>query len=250
VGTAGLRRAANADEFLTAARARAGVDVEIVSGEEEARLAYQAATAPLGAAHGSLAVFDSGGGSSQFTFGRDGLVSERFSVDVGSVTLTDRFGLADVTSAETLSRAHAEAVRALGRLRDRSPPDALVGLGGAVTNLVAVQHSLVPYDPDVVRGATLEHTEVERQIELYRSRRADERRRIPGLQPQRAEVILAGACIVRAVLELLGRDALEASDRGLRHGLLPARFPVPRPSPTTRPASPITQPRIPVGGAP
>jgi uncharacterized membrane protein len=137
-------------------------------------------------------------------------------------------------------------VHALQRLGGRSPPHALIGLGGAVTNLVAVQHALVPYDPEVVRGATLDRAEVERQIELYRSRGADARRQIPGLQPQRAEVILAGACIVRGVLELLGRDALQASDRGLRHGLVVARFPAPPPSPTGRHASPTTHTRAPL----
>ena len=72
VGTAGLRIAANSDEFLDAVRARCGVEIEVISGEEEARLAYRAATSALGPRGGSLAVFDTGGGSSQFTFGRAG----------------------------------------------------------------------------------------------------------------------------------------------------------------------------------
>ena len=70
----------------------------------------------------------------------------------------------------------------------------------------------------------LDRAEIDRQIELYRTRDADERREIVGLQPKRAEVILAGACIVRTVLEKLGRDSLTVSDRGLRHGLLVERF--------------------------
>ena len=74
------------------------------------------------------------------------------------------------------------------------------------------------------RGAVLEAEEVERQIELYRTRSAEQRREIVGLQPKRAEVILAGACIVRTVLDKLGRDSLTASDRGLRHGLMLERF--------------------------
>ena len=69
----------------------------------------------------------------------------------------------------------------------------------------------------------LDRAEIDRQIELYRTRTADERRAIVGLQPKRAEVILAGACIVRTVLEKLGRDSLTVSDRGLRHGLLESR---------------------------
>ena len=70
----------------------------------------------------------------------------------------------------------------------------------------------------------LDLAEIDRQIELYRTRSDEERREIVGLQPKRAEVILAGACIVRTVLEKLGRESLVVSDRGLRHGLLVERF--------------------------
>jgi exopolyphosphatase/guanosine-5'-triphosphate,3'-diphosphate pyrophosphatase len=97
-------------------------------------------------------------------------------------------------------------------------------MGGAVTNLTAVKHELETYDPSVIQGATLEAGEVDRQIELYRTKTADERREIAGLQPKRAEVILAGALIVRTVLAELGRDRLTVSDRGLRHGVLAERF--------------------------
>ena len=97
-------------------------------------------------------------------------------------------------------------------------------MGGAITNLVAVQHELATYDPDVVQGAELDRAEIDRQIELYRTRSADQRREIVGLQPKRAEVILAGACIVRTVLAKLGKESFTVSDRGLRHGLLVERF--------------------------
>ena len=75
-----------------------------------------------------------------------------------------------------------------------------------------------------MRGLELEAAEVDRQIELYRTRDAEQRRSIRGLQPKRAEVILAGACIVRIVLAKLGRDSLMVSDQGLRHGVLLERF--------------------------
>src|SRR5262249_7843546 len=94
VGTAGLRMAPNASDFVEAGPGRTGVEVEVVSGEEEARLAYLAATSSLPAARGSLTVFDTGGGSSQFTFGRDRHVQEQFSVPVGAVRYTERYGLA------------------------------------------------------------------------------------------------------------------------------------------------------------
>jgi exopolyphosphatase / guanosine-5'-triphosphate,3'-diphosphate pyrophosphatase len=93
-----------------------------------------------------------------------------------------------------------------------------------VTNMTAVKLALATYDPDLVQGAILDRAEIDRQIELYRSRDADRRRLIIGLQPKRAEVILAGACIVRTVMDKLGQQTLTVSDRGLRHGLLLDRF--------------------------
>ncbi len=224
VATAGMRQAANSTELVEAVRERCGVGIEVISGEEEARLAYLAATSELDVGQGLLVVFDTGGGSSEFTFGRAGKVEDRFSVDVGAARYTDRLGLDGVVSDDGLAQALDAIAGDLARLDGRPRPAALVGMGGALTNLAAVRHGLATYDAGVVQGTVLDRTEVERQIDLYRTRTADERREVVGLQPARAEVILAGACIVRTVLEKLRCDELTVSDRGLRHGLIVERF--------------------------
>ena len=224
VGTAGLRIASNREEVIAAIGTRTGLHVEVISGEEEGRLAYVAARSGLGLASGSLVVFDTGGGSSQFTFGTDARVDERFSVDVGAVRYTERFGLDRAVSAETVRDARRAIAADLARIDGRPAPDVLVAMGGATTNITAVKHRLDRYDPAVVQGAVLDAAEVDRQIELYRSRDVEARRAIVGLQPKRADVILAGACIIRTVMEKLGKDALTVSDRGLRHGVLAERF--------------------------
>ncbi|MFL5756340.1 MAG: Ppx/GppA family phosphatase, partial [Chloroflexota bacterium] len=190
VGTAGLRIAPNAAELLDAVRERCGVGIEVISGEEEARLAYRAATAELDVGDGTLAVFDTGGGSSQFSFGRRNRVDERFSVDVGAVRLTEGYGLDGIVSAVRLEEARATVAHGLARLDGRRTPDAVIGIGGAVTNLAAVRHGLLVYDPDAVQGAVLTRADVEEQIERYRRATAAERGAIVGLQPARAEVIL------------------------------------------------------------
>jgi exopolyphosphatase / guanosine-5'-triphosphate,3'-diphosphate pyrophosphatase len=224
VATAGMRLAGNSAELVEAVREHCGVGIEVISGEEEARLAYLAATSALDVGQESPVVFDTGGGSSEFTFGRAGRVEERFSVDVGAARYTERFGLDGVVSDEGIAQALQAIAADLARLDGRQRPAALVGLGGALTNLAAVRHRLAAYDPDVVQGTVLDRTEIDRQIDLYRSRTAERRRGIVGLQPARAEVILAGACIVRTVLDKLHCDELTVSDRGLRHGLLVERF--------------------------
>ena len=224
VGTAGLRIASNRDAVLASIEARTGLRIEVISGDEEGRLAYVAATSGLGLSAGSLVVFDTGGGSSQFTFGHDSSVDERFSVNVGAVRYTERYKLDGVVSAEVLREAMAAIAADLSRIDGRPVPAALVAMGGAVTNITAVKHSLASYDPAIVQGTVLDRAEIDRQVELYRSRDADGRRTIVGLQPKRAEVILAGACIVRTVMEKLGKQTLTVSDRGLRHGVLAERF--------------------------
>jgi exopolyphosphatase/guanosine-5'-triphosphate,3'-diphosphate pyrophosphatase len=216
--------APNRAELIDAVRSDCGITIEVISGEEEARLAYLAATSALPAARGRLVVFDSGGGSTQFTFGQDQRIEEQFSVNVGAVRITEQFGLDAAVSEDALNAALAAIASDLDRLGGRPVPDGLVAIGGTSTNLAAVKHGLARYDPDVVQGTVLEADEVDRQIELYRSRDADARREIVGLQPARAEVILAGACIVRTILTTLHCDAAMVSDRGLRHGLFLERF--------------------------
>jgi exopolyphosphatase / guanosine-5'-triphosphate,3'-diphosphate pyrophosphatase len=216
--------------------------VEVIPGEEESRLAYLAVQAGLGVTEGSLVVFDTGGGSTEFTFGRGPQVEERFSVKVGAVRYTEHFGLAGMLDPEVLGDALAAIAADLSRIDGRQPPDTLVGMGGATPNITAVKLELASYDPDRVQGAVLDRADLDRQIELYRSRDAEARREIVGLQPKHADVILAGVCIVRVVMEKLGQQTLTVSDRGLRHGLLVDRF-----GSRSRPASACKRPSHPGG---
>ena len=146
------------------------VTVEVISGEEEARLAYLAATSALPSARGRLVVFDSGGGSTQFTFGRDDHVEEQFSVDVGAVRIAERFGL-DVGGLDRHARRGARRARRPTSTASTADPGRtrIVAIGGTATNLAAVKHGLARYDPDVVHGTVLDVAEVDRQIELYRT---------------------------------------------------------------------------------
>jgi exopolyphosphatase / guanosine-5'-triphosphate,3'-diphosphate pyrophosphatase len=224
VGTAGLRMARNGAKVAAEVLRRTGVEIEIIPGDRESRLAYLAARASLPAPRGITAVVDTGGGSTQLTFGRGGTVEEQWSVNVGAARFTDAFGLQDVVSPDVLAEARMAIARDLHRLDGRPSVDALVGMGGAITNLTGVSLGLAAYDPDRVQGAVLEALEIDRQIELYRTTGTEDRRTIVGLQPKRAEVILAGALIVRTVMDKLGVDRLTVCDRGLRHGVLAERF--------------------------
>ena len=141
----------------------------MIPGEEEGRLAFLAVQVGTLSPDADLAVFDTGGGSSQFTFGHGGHVDEQYSVPVGAVRFTERFGLAGAVTPVVLDEARAAIAAELASLDGRPTPDGLVGMGGAVTNITAVKHQLAVYDPAVVQGTVLDRAEIDRQIELYRT---------------------------------------------------------------------------------
>ncbi len=158
VGTMGLRTARNSQQFIDAVKQACGVSIEVIPGEEEGRLAYLAVKSGLNLGEGSLAIFDTGGGSTQLSFGHGAVVDDRFSVNVGAVRYTEQYGLGGVVSSEQLKAALDAIAADLARLDKASSPDALVGMGGAVTNIAAVKHGLAKYDPDIVQGSEIERS--------------------------------------------------------------------------------------------
>ena len=224
VGTMCLRTAANASEFVQRVQEKCGITIEVIPGKEEARLAYVAVKSGIGLERGNLVIFDTGGGSTEFIFGKDERIEKRFSLNVGAVRFTEHVLLSDPVTETELEQAVAAIEKDFEELRFDGSVDALVGMGGTVTNLSAVKHQLTAYDPDVIQGSVLDLTEIERQIALYASKTIAERREVVGLQPKRADVILAGALIVRAIMKKAGVQSFTVSDRGLRHGLIVDRF--------------------------
>jgi len=219
VGTMAMRNAKNAGEFIKLVKETGGVSLTVISGEEEARLSYLAVLSGLQLQGGKLAIFDTGGGSTEFVFGEGGAVDKRFSVDIGSIRITEKYFRSDPVSPADVNAAITEIDRFFGENAVTGSVDQLVGMGGNVTSMGAVKHNMVKYDPDVIQGSTLTLADVEEQIADYSSKTIEERKGIAGLQPKRADVILAGACILKVIINRLGVDKLTISDRGLRHGM-------------------------------
>lgn len=224
VGTMCLRTAQNAQEFVTRVKDACDLTVEIIPGEEEARLAYLAVKSGIGLQDGQLVIFDTGGGSTEFIFGKGDQIEKQFSLNVGAVRYTEHILCSDPVTQEEAEHAVAEIEKGFTDLTFEDKVDALVGMGGTVTNLSAVKHQLVKYDPDIIQGSVLELAEIDRQITMYQSKTISERREIAGLQPKRADVILAGTLIVSVIMRKTGVDSFTVSDRGLRHGLMYDRF--------------------------
>jgi exopolyphosphatase/guanosine-5'-triphosphate,3'-diphosphate pyrophosphatase len=168
---------------------------------------------------GKLAIFDTGGGSTEFIFGEGSVGSRRFSADIGAIRITEKYFRAYPVTQESIDAAIKEIDAFLYENDVCGKVAQLVGMGGNVTSMGAVKHKMAKYDPNVIQGSTLTLAEIERQIQLYSSKTIEERKKIVGLQPKRAEVILAGACIIKVIVNRLGVDKLTISDRGLRHGI-------------------------------
>lgn len=222
VGTMALRTAKNAADFVSVVQSLSGIGVQVIPGEEEAELAYLAVLSGIGAPVGRLVVCDVGGGSTEFIFGGEAGIDRRFSLNLGAVKVSDDYLSSDPPSSEQVKAATSFVLDTLtaNRVDAQLPIDRLIGIGGTVTSMGSVKLKMERYDPDLIQGAALTRDDVDGLITLFRSMQLDDRRKIVGLQPKRAEVIIGGACIVRGIMECLGVAELTMSDRGLRHGLM------------------------------
>lgn len=230
VATSAARDASNGEEFFSAAERAAGVRPEVISGEEEARLVYESAWRDFGAPAGAaaaLAVLDVGGGSTEFTWGRGPRPEARTSLRIGAVRLTERVAPRDPVppgDLESLRAGAREALAALASARPRLAGARLVAVAGTVTTLAAVEQALPAYDAGAVHGSTLDLEALERLLARLAALPLAERALLPGMEPKRADVIVAGCVVVLEAMRATGFDRLTVSDRGVRWGLLHDRF--------------------------
>jgi exopolyphosphatase/guanosine-5'-triphosphate,3'-diphosphate pyrophosphatase len=215
--TSAARDASNGAEFLERARRECGVEVEIIAGDEEARLSWDAVARDFADEGAPLAVFDIGGGSTEFIYGDARGFAFRRSLDIGSVRLTERHG-------EDLPALRAAVDAELARLPDPPAGARAVGVAGTVTTLAAVKLALAEYDGTRVHGLVMPREEITAIVERLAALPLEARRRVAGLMPARADVIVAGGVICERAALRLRAPSVTVSDRGVRWGLLYARF--------------------------
>ena len=224
IGTSALRDAANSTDILDPAR-EMGIPLEVIIGDEEARLSYLAVRRdPQWRDAQSLLIVDIGGGSTELAWGSaSDSAPNRVSLQVGAVRLTEHSLPGDPPAAESV----AAAARAVSDLLTDVPlpesPSAMTGVGGTCSNIGAVAAASAG-TPERVHGRRLKLAEVESQVELYAALPVEQRKRIQGLDPARADIILAGAIILRQAIRRAGVTHVDVSNRGLRWGLLYDRF--------------------------
>ncbi|MDR3279214.1 MAG: hypothetical protein LBT23_01770 [Synergistaceae bacterium] len=221
VGTQAMRTSRNADEFIGMVRSECGVEIRVISGDEEAALSFLAVS---GMVEDEIRVFDVGGGSSEIAHGVRDRVSYRRSVPVGALSLFGKF-FQRYGDAAIPGDALDEACRYVGGMLENIMPargedTRCVGIGGTVATLAAVYLGHASGNAERPCGTTLSLDEIAGQIKMYAGMPASARKFIPGLPPERADIILPGGCIISELMKSGKFTTLTAIDRGLRHGLM------------------------------
>ncbi len=207
--TSAVRDASNKMDFLELVKKRTGLTVRVLSGEEEAALSYRGVLSGLRVDPGATLVIDIGGGSTEFIWMRGSRLN-LVSVNAGAVRLTAAG--ADEAGTYKILRPALEEVK-------RSAPECLVGVGGTITTLAAIDQRLALYDPELVHGYGLDAESVSRILKMLQGLEVEERKKVPGLQPERADIIVTGVRIVRIIMEHLGLARMVVSECDILYGL-------------------------------
>lgn len=226
VGTAALREASNAGDFLMLVSRSFGLNVEVISPEREAELTYRAAEHDFGS---DIVVLDIGGGSTELITRDPESRLQLVSLPVGCVSLLEDFIKSDPTNADELTRARSRVrelleseveLKMYARPNDRK----FVATAGTATTLMAMNLALEPYRAEVVHGSTLSIAVLREIMDDLISKTVEQRRAIKGLPAQRADVILTGAALLHEAMSYLGYSGAIISDRGVKWGLFYEKF--------------------------
>jgi exopolyphosphatase/guanosine-5'-triphosphate,3'-diphosphate pyrophosphatase len=221
--TSAARDASNRDEFFETARDALGSTPELLSGDEEGRLSFAGATAELDANDGPFLVVDIGGGSTELVVGStapEGVSS----LDIGCVRLTEQFLLGDPPRPEELSNAVGLVRDELEDLRLQFPVfetgRRLVGLAGTVSAVAAIEQGLKEYDRDRIHHFVLTKAAVEDVFRTLATERLADRIHNPGLERERADVIVGGCVILAVVMRVFGFQECLVSEADILDGLV------------------------------
>ena len=222
VATSAVRKASNGAELVRAIKSRTGVEVEVISGEEEAELAALSAQHNFELEGVRHLIFDIGGGSMELITALGSHTEEMISLELGAVFLTESFLKGDpVHPAEHQKlRKHVRKTLKASYTGDRGGMQCLVGSGGTVTSIAAMVAAIRREKFDSVHGYELLRSEVVHLLAMLLRKSDKERRQIPGLNPERSDIIIAGVTVVDELMDFFQVNLLKVNERGIREGLI------------------------------
>jgi exopolyphosphatase/guanosine-5'-triphosphate,3'-diphosphate pyrophosphatase len=222
VATCAVREAENGGEFVERARAEAGIEVEVISSEQEARLAFSSVQRAFDLSGKNLALADIGGGSTEIVLASGPVVEAVYTTKLGAVRLAEMFGGGQNLAGEDFERLVKSIDLHLER-RTRKPvflPHLLFGSGGTFTSLAEMMMAAKGQNGLPVRGYLVSRAEVRHLLDRLRKLTPKARRSVPGLSPDRADIIVPGLAIVDRVMRRFGINLVQVHNRGVQDGLL------------------------------
>lgn len=225
VGTHLFRKAVNASRVCNVIKEHTGLEVEILSRREEARWSYQGAVYRRSGGS-ECVVVDIGGGSTEIVRGLRENVLDAESFDIGAVTLTESFLLADPPGEEEISKMEVDILSRINASNILSTSGSLhlIGTGGTVTTLAALDLELNAYDAQRVDGHILSHSSINKTKHRLSRMNREEIKKWLAIAPDRADIILAGTCILDGIMTNGHFEKMLVSDRSLRFGIALREF--------------------------
>ena len=222
--TSAVRDAVNREAFSERLRQSAGLEMEIVSGEREAELSFLGARSAAGT-DGRCGMIDIGGGSTEIAVGTDREAEMMFSCQMGAVRLQQEFPIRsrqDMARVEETARTILE--RKLAEAGDPGHPEAWVGTGGTFTTLAAMIRRVNWTDRTFMHGTRITPAEVREIGEMLADMDPEDRKKLPGMQPHRADIVVHGICILLAVMGRLTSPEITVSEYGTLDGYLLEKY--------------------------
>jgi len=225
VGTSALREAKNSGEFIRRLQARTGLELEIISGRKEAELGLKGALIDLKLSRPKIILLDIGGGSTEVTLAKRQKIIKSISLNLGAVRLTEQFFPNNILTPAKLQNLLEYLSNSWLRLRDWNLTNSqLVGIGGTITTLAALDLSIKRYDSKKVHGYVLSADKVMNFLLQLSSLTLAKRKKLLRLDPARADIIVAGVAILFSFMKTFHFSRIRVSDKGLRWGILVSKL--------------------------
>jgi exopolyphosphatase/guanosine-5'-triphosphate,3'-diphosphate pyrophosphatase len=223
VATSAVREASNQKDFVSRAKKEAGLEIDVISWEEEADLMVKGVLWKLPNIEKDILVFDIGGGSTEFLLARDRKIISSVGTQLGTVRLTEKFishHPIDVNEYKALETHFRRELKVVKEKLSDFPPEVLVGTAGTVTTLAAIDGDIYPYDPEKIHGRSLTFKRVEELLEDLKNKSLAERSAMRAIEKGREDLIIAGGALVLETMRVFECNLLIVSEHGLREGLV------------------------------
>ena len=223
VATSAVREASNGQEFVRLAKKETGIDIKIITWEEEARLTLEGVYWKIPHENRRVITFDIGGGSTEFILSEGENIKDFCSTSLGVVRLTEKFITqhpVDEKEYHSLQNHLQDELQTVKNKLSAFLPELLIGTAGTVTTLAALKENIYPYDPEKIHGSTFSHQEAEAILDDLKGKSLSQRLLLKPMEPGREDLIIAGTAIVLETMRVFGCEILTVSEYSLREGLI------------------------------